>query len=412
MSAAIYNQPMTPRKPFRILVRHFSQVTAKKQGAFLVTNHVEVAKPHSTNVGLPRCPVGLHVRRWAFKLEHVQGISPTTVEWLGQMQVGMQMNSLRWCPLHGGRDANHRQRCSQRSQKDFEPFKQSFKFYQVLGHKRSCWRIVRQLHGLKFVGCWDLPQAAEDPPGLALLLQKSLGTFACYCSLPPHRQEEGHGPGHLLQAIPLWLGQHCQRLVAGHTCVRHGSTLSHTAPSPGADLGSLLGYVLFGLRKMSQKPAAMRQCFARKTGKWVSLLSLSLLRCFFLSRFLSVSFLLVVAELRADEPDRWSPWTSVGQLSRWKNALTNLDLGNSKTKRCFKFSLCINSMTVMTMSHCTSCLLLAYRSFYQTCGKLMRSRPWQLAFLNHALALIKQPWNPCVFHRVSCAQVLVARPQV
>ena len=33
-------------------------------------------------------------------------------------------------------------------------------------------------------------------------------------------------------------------------------------------------------------------------------LSLSLLRCFFLSRFLSVSFLLVVAELRADEPDR------------------------------------------------------------------------------------------------------------
>ena len=38
----------------------------------------------------------------------------------------------------------------------------------------------------------------------------------------------------------------------------------------------------------------------------------------------------------------------------------------------------------------------------------MRSRPWQLAFLNHALALIKQPWNPCVFHRVSCAQVLVA----
>ena len=113
----------------------------------------------------------------------------------------------------------------------------------------------------------DLPKAAEDPPGLALLLQKSLGTFACYCSLPPHRQEEGHGPGHLLQAIPLWLGQHCQRLVAGHTCVRHGSTLSHTAPSPGADLGSLLGYVLFGLRKMSQKPAAMRQCFARKNGK-------------------------------------------------------------------------------------------------------------------------------------------------
>ena len=38
-------------------------------------------------------------------------------------------------------------------------------------------------------------------------------------------------------------------VVAGHTCVRRGSTLSHTAPSPGADLGSLLGYVLFGLAK-------------------------------------------------------------------------------------------------------------------------------------------------------------------